>query len=88
MRVLLKEMIQMINININETIYQLVTTQPELKDVLYDLGFKDIVKPGMLQTMGRIMTLKKGALMKNKPIDEIKSYLFDKGFNLKEDSHE
>jgi hypothetical protein len=78
----------MIDININETIYQLITNYPELKDVLYDLGFKDIVKPGMLQTMGRIMTLKKGAVMKNKSIDEIKSYLFDKGYNLKEDSHE
>lgn len=29
------------------------------------LGFEDIVKPGMLQTVGRIMTLKKGCEFRN-----------------------
>jgi hypothetical protein len=75
-------------IDINQTIYQLISTYPKLKDVLYDLGFTDITKPGMLQTVGRIMTIKKGATMKNISLDVIKEKFIQNGFKIKEETHE
>lgn len=47
------------------SIYELVTTYPDVKQIMSELGFVDIVKPGMLQSVGRIMTLEKGARMKS-----------------------
>lgn len=48
----------------NISIYTLVKSYPEAADVMKKLGFLDIVKPGMLQTVGRVMTLEKGCKMK------------------------
>jgi len=59
------------HLNINKTVYELVTVYPELKDILFELGFKDIVKPVMLTTVGKIMTIKKGALMRGVDLDQI-----------------
>ena len=46
-------------------IYELIKTYPDAKEIMAALGFVDIVKPGMLQSVGRIMTLEKGARMKS-----------------------
>ncbi len=47
------------NVQIKGTtpIYDLVKAHPDIKQIMADLGFVDIVKPGMLQSIGRIMTL-------------------------------
>ena len=74
------------NIDINQTIQSLVSQYPDLKDILFDLGFKDIVKPGMLQTVGRFMTLVKGAEIKGISIDLIKQTLNQHGYEIKEES--
>ncbi len=37
---------------------------PEIKDILVESGFNDVVKPMMLQTAGKIMTLRKGSNFK------------------------
>jgi len=58
-------------LNINKTVYELVTSYPELKGILFELGFKDIVKPVMLSTVGKIMTIKKGAAMRGVDLDQI-----------------
>ncbi len=71
-------------ININDSIFQLVTTYPEIKDILFSLGFTDIVKPGMLQTVGRIMTLSKGSKAKGISLEIIKKAFHTEGFNIKE----
>jgi hypothetical protein len=42
------------------TIYKLSKECEETLNIMKGLGFEDIIKPGMLQTAGRIMTLKKG----------------------------
>lgn len=51
-------------ISLNESVYELVRKHPEIKGILFDLGFKDIVKPGMIQTVGKFMNLKKGSVSK------------------------
>ena len=46
-------------IDLDDSILSIITIHPEAKDILFDIGFKDIIKPGMLQTVGRNHDLKK-----------------------------
>ena len=69
-------------ISLNETIYELCTKYPEIKDILKDLGFVDIANPIMMNTAGRVMTIPKGAQMKNVDIEMIKEKLEENGFEL------
>lgn len=72
-------------INLNDSVHELCIAYPELMDILKDIGFKDIVKPGMLQTAGRFMTIPKGAAMKQIDMDVVKLILKDKDFIIKEE---
>ena len=67
-------------LDLSNTVYALCTTYPELVPILQELGFADIAKPGMLQTAGRFMTLKKGAAMKHIDLETIKETLANHGF--------
>ena len=53
------------SININDKLYDIIIKYPDVKEIMVELGFKDIIKPGMLQSMGKIMTIEKGAKAKN-----------------------
>ena len=61
----------MIRIDLNETVYALCTKYPDLIEILSGLGFTDITKPGMLQTASRFMTPIKGASLKHIPLAQI-----------------
>jgi len=69
-------------IDLNQTIYQIHEQYPEIRDIMAELGFQDITKPGMLQTAGRFMTIPKGAAMKKIDLDVIRKTLEDKGFKV------
>ncbi len=69
-------------IDLKKSVFELVKTYPELKTTLVELGFKDIVLPGMLETAGRIMTLEKGAKMKQVDIKDIIKKLEDNGYKV------
>lgn len=73
-------------IDITESVYQICTKYPELIKILEEIGFTDITKPGMLNTMGRFMTLDKGARMKKIEINEIQQKLLAKGFTLRKET--
>ena len=45
----------------NKSVYELIKENPELKEVLFDLGFTPLSDDKMLNTLGRMMPLKKGA---------------------------
>ncbi len=51
-------------IDINKNIFQLTNEYPELISILFDLGFREIVKPGMLNTVGKFMKLKQGCSLR------------------------
>lgn len=65
----------------------MVKQYPEIKEIMKDLGFKDITNPVMLNTVGKVMTIKKGAQMKGIDIDKIKETFKLHNFIL-EDTHE
>ena len=74
----------MTEINANETIYDLVIKHPKVKDIMAEIGFEHITKPGMLQSAGRVMTIKKGAAMKSIDMSKIERIFNENGFLLKE----
>lgn len=69
-------------IDFKDSVYEIYQKTPEITDILFELGFQDIVKPGMLHTAGRFMTIPKGALMKKISLDLIKDKLFERGFEV------
>lgn len=71
-------------IDLNKTVFELSRDYPEMIELLDELGFHDIVKPGMLQTAGRFMTLPKGAAMKKISLELIKHVLMEKGYKILE----
>lgn len=50
-------------IDINKTIFEIIKDNPEIKDKLIDLGFKGLSNPLMLKTMGKKMSIRRGASM-------------------------
>lgn len=69
-------------LDLDKNVEALCTQFPELKEILADLGFKDIVKPLVLNTMGRIMTIPRGSAMKEIPMDRIIEVLEENGFQV------
>lgn len=71
-------------LDLNWSIFTIIKEYPEAVEIMKELGFVDISKPGMLNTAGRIMTLAKGAAMKGMDLNEIKMAFMEKGFEIKE----
>ncbi|SDY81896.1 protein of unknown function [Proteiniborus ethanoligenes] len=69
-------------ISLNETIYELCNKYPEIKEILRDLGFVDIVNPIMMNTAGRVMTIPKGTQMKNIHIEKVIEKLKENSFEI------
>ncbi|MDF2611021.1 MAG: threonyl-tRNA synthetase [Lachnospiraceae bacterium] len=72
-----------IQIDLNKSVYELCSEHPQIAVILSEIGFKDITKPGMLNTAGRFMTIPKGAAMKKIEISRIKQILLENGYEIK-----
>lgn len=51
-------------IRLDKTVYELCTADPGILPILAEAGFSEVTKPGMLNTVGRFMTIPKGAAMR------------------------
>ncbi|NLB32407.1 MAG: DUF1858 domain-containing protein [Tissierellia bacterium] len=71
-------------IDFNKTVYELCSENEKVAEILAEIGFKDITKPGMLNTAGRFMTIPKGAKGKNFDLEEIKKEFIKRGYEIKE----
>ncbi|OIJ21467.1 hypothetical protein BKP45_01470 [Anaerobacillus alkalidiazotrophicus] len=69
-------------ISLKKSIYQLCTAYPELIELMKELGFVNITKPGMLQSMGKIMTIPKGCRTMKIPLEKVKEHLTSHGFKI------
>ena len=69
-------------LNMKSSVLDLCTQYPRLPGILRDIGFTDIVKPGMLQTVGRFMTIPKGAKLKKIDIQRVVAALEKAGFTV------
>lgn len=72
-------------INLSKSVYEICTENPEVIEIMKDLGFESITNPGMLKTAGRFMTIPKGAAMKNISMDKIKEEFTKKGYEIEEE---
>lgn len=70
-------------LDLSKPLYELVMQYPEVKDIMFTLGFEAIAQPGMLQTAGRYMTIPKGAKMKKIPLDKVVTLFEEHGFQVK-----
>ena len=69
-------------IDLNRTVYDICNEYPEVLDILRNIGFNEIVKPGMINTAGRFMTIPKGSVLRKIDIEKIKKAFADYGFEL------
>ena len=59
-------------IYITKTVYENFNNDEKGLYIMKTLGFSDIVKPKMLSSVGKVMTLKQGARLQNIDIEVIK----------------
>ncbi len=71
-------------IDLTKSVHDLCKKNPEIIEILKELGFDQITNPAMLNTAGRFMTIPKGAVMKGVDLGKIKEEMENKGFTVKE----
>lgn len=74
------------NINLKFSIYQLVNENPELVPILEELGFVEVTRKNMLKSVGRVMTIPKGAKLKGISLEKTIKKLQDNGFVVEQDN--
>ena len=70
------------SIDFSRSVYELVTEYPELADVMDELGFSEVKKPAMLHSVGKLMTIPKGAKMKGIEMLDVVAALIKTGFAI------
>ena len=60
----------------------LIHIYPEVKELLIDLGFKPLSNPAMLNTVGKVTSLKAGSKLANIPLEKIKQTLLFNGYDV------
>jgi len=74
-------------LSINIPIKKLVDQHPIVKDIMVSLGFKHIADAAMLNTVGRIITIKEGVKRHKLDMEDVKKRFLEDGFIL-EDTNE
>lgn len=69
-------------LDLNKTVYELTQEYPELIEIMAGLGFTEIIKKPMMHSVGKNMTIPKGAKMKNISMMDVVTTLMGKGFEL------
>lgn len=70
------------NIDLSKTIYELSKEYPELIKIMAGLGFNEITKKAMLNSVGKFTTIPKGAKMKNISMTDVVKILKANGFEI------
>ena len=66
----------------SKSVYELTQEYPEVVEIMASLGFTDITKKAMLISVGRVMTIPKGAAMKGIAMERIVEAFEERGFSL------
>ena len=73
-------------IDLNQNVYDVVKKNPEIIDLLVELGFKPLKNPVMLKSIGRTTSIKQGAKLIGLSLDEINKNLEWNGYSIRDDS--
>ena len=69
-------------LDLTKSVFELTREYPELIDIMAGLGFTEITKKPVLNSVGKIMTIPKGAKMKGISMMDVVTTLMAKGFEL------
>ena len=69
-------------IDLSIPVAEVIDKQPEVLDVLVELGFKPLANPVMRNTVGRMVSIKKGAAMNGIDLNKIKQTLELNGYEV------
>ena len=69
-------------IDLSQPVANLLDKNPELLDLLVDLGFAPLANPQMRETVGRQVTLIQGAAMHGLPIERVRDILASNGYDV------
>ena len=69
-------------LDLSKSVYDLVKEYPEVADIMKELGFSEITNKVMLNSVGKIMTIPKGAKMKGVSMIDIVGAFMKAGFTL------
>ena len=69
-------------INLKESIYELTQKYPEIIDIMSSLGFTEISKKAVRLSVGKMVTIPRGAAMRGIAMERIVEALLDSGFRI------
>lgn len=69
-------------LDLSKSVHDLAQQYPDFTDVMVSLGFTDIAKPAALNTVGRVMTVPRGASIKGINLDDAIKAFEDAGFEV------
>ena len=75
-------------IDLSKSVYELAKEYPEVIDLMAGIGFTEIRKMPVLHSVGKIMTIPKGSVMKNISMEKIRAAFEEAGFTLTEGNKE
>lgn len=73
-------------LDLSRSVYELANEYPELVDIMAGLGFTEITKKLALNSVGKVMTIPKGAKIKGIPMEKVIAALTENGFSFAMDS--
>jgi len=71
-------------VDFTKTVYELCREDSRVIEIMKEIGFEQITNPVTLNTVGRFMTIPKGAAMKNIELEKIKEVFSQKGYSINE----
>lgn len=69
-------------IDLQLPVAEIIRQHPEVKELLIDLGFTPLANPVMLQTVGKVTSLKAGSKLANIPLEKIQENLEYNGYHV------
>ena len=72
------------SVDFTKTVYEICLDKPDIIEIMKTLGFDSITNPSMLNTIGRIMTIPKGAYVKGIKMDTVRKEFIKNGYAVKE----
>lgn len=69
-------------IDLSKPVAEVLKEHPEIKELLIDLGFKPLANLAMLNTVGKVTSLKTGSKMTGVSLDDIKKTLTFNGYEV------
>ena len=70
-------------IDLSKSIHDICKEYPEVVQIMSGLGFVEVTKPEKMATIGRVITIPKGAELMRVDLESIVATLRDHGFEVK-----